>query len=373
MLRILSISLAVFAILHGLIHLMGFVAYWPLANVSDLPYKTNLLNGRLEIGASGMRIFSLVWLLAAVGWIVAGGLLALGRPSWAPLMLGAALLSLVICILDWGAAFRGGLIDLVFLVILFFVFGLRVQPAPLPAYTAAAAYPAETAPIPEGLPAPVERFYRLTYPDGRLPVYRSAVISGRGTMRIMGIRFPARVRFVHNTGYDYRHYLEGTFYGFPIFKANEHFIDGHARLELPVGVTENDPAVDSAANQGLWAEMSVYPAAYLTDERVRWEAVDETTARLYVPWQEGEQVFTVHFDPQSGRILRMETLRNRDAKSGQILWTAGSLTIPGRGSLPARDLQTATWADEGTPWLVIENDEVVYNTDVSQYILQKGP
>ena len=50
-------------------------------------------------------------------------------------------------------------------------------------------------------------------------------------------------------------------------------------------MTENDPLVDSAANQGLWAEMSVYPAAYLTDPRVRWEAVDDLTARLYIPWR----------------------------------------------------------------------------------------
>jgi hypothetical protein len=373
MVRILSVSFAVVAILHGLVHLMGFVAYWPLANVPDLPYKTSLLNGRFEVGVTGMRLFSLVWLLAALGWVVAGLLLAFGRSVWAPLMLGAALLSLVICFLDWGVAFRGALIDLVFLVGLFFVFGLRVQPAPFPAYTAASAYPAETAPIPEGLPKPVERFYRLTYPDGRLPVYRSAVISGRGTLRVMGITFPARVRFAHKAGYDYRHYLEATFYGFPILKVNEHFIDGHARLERPFGVTENDPATDSAANQGLWAEMSAYPAAYLTDERVLWEAVDNLTARLHVPWQAGEQVFTVHFDPQSGRIQRMETMRNRDAKSGLILWTAGSLSVPGRDGQPAKELQTATWADEGTPWLVIETEEIVFNSDISEYILQRGP
>jgi hypothetical protein len=373
MVRILSISFAVFAVLHGLVHLMGFVAYWPLAKIPDLPYKTSLLNGRLELGAAGVRIFSLVWLIAALCWIVAGALLAFGRPVWAPLMLGAALLSLVICILDWGAAFRGALIDLIFLVMLFFVFGLRVQPAPFPAYTAASAYPAETAPIPEGLPKPVERFYRLTYPDGQLPIYHTAVISGRGTLRIMGITLPSRFRFIHRTGYDYRHYFESTFYGFPVIKVNEHFINGRGRMDLPFGVIENDPAVDSAANQGLWAEMSIYPAAFLTDGRARWEAVDDRTARLYVPWGEGEQVFTVHFDPQTGRMLRMETLRNRDAKSGQILWTAGRFTVPGQKGQPARELQTATWADEGTPWLVMETEEIVFNTELSQYIQQKGP
>ena len=373
MIRILSISLAVIVILHGLIHLMGFVVYWPLGSIPDLPYKTSLVNGRLELGAAGMRVFSLLWLLAALGWVVAGALLISRQPAWAPVMLGATLLSLVICVLDWGVAFRGALIDLGFLVILFVVFGLRAQPGPLPEYTAAPAYPAGTAPIPAGLPAPVERFYRMTYPNGQLPVYHTAVISGRGALRIMGVTFPSRYRFVHRAGYDYRHYFESTFYGFPVMKVNEHFIGGRGRLDLPFGVVENDPLVDSAGNQGLWAEMSVYPAAFLTDGRARWEAVDDLTAKLYIPWRDGEQVFTVHFDPQTGRILRMETMRPKDAKSGLVLWTAATASMPARNGRPAKELQTATWADEGTPWLVIETEDIVFNTDISDYIRQTGP
>lgn len=373
MIRIVSITLAVIAILHGLIHLMGFVAYWPLANLPDLPYKTSLLDGRLELGAAGMRLFSLLWLLAAFIWVVAGVLLIFKHPAWASLMLGAALLSLVICILDWGVAFRGALIDLGFLLILFVVFGLRMQPAPLPEYTADPAYPVETAPLPADLPAPVERFYRLTYPDDKLPVYHTAVISGRGTLRLLGVKFPTRSRFIHRAGYDYRHYFESTFYGIPIMKVNEHFIDGHGRMDLPFGVVENDPLVNSAANQGLWAEMSVYPAIFLTDGRARWEAVDDLTARLHIPWQEGEQVFTVRFDPQTGRMLSMETMRNRDAKSGLVLWTADIDSVSARDDRPAKVKQSATWANEGTPWLILEAEDIVFNTDVSDYIRHTGP
>ena len=64
MIRILAILLAVVTGLHGLIHLMGFVAYWPLREIKDLPYKTTLLGGKLDLGAGGMRLFSVVWLVA---------------------------------------------------------------------------------------------------------------------------------------------------------------------------------------------------------------------------------------------------------------------------------------------------------------------
>jgi hypothetical protein len=286
-------------------------------------------------------------------------------------MLAATLLSLVICILDWGAAYRGALIDIALLLVLGVVFGLRVQPAPFQAYTAPAA-PVTTAPLPEGLPAPVERYYRQVYGDA-VPVYTSAVMTGRGTIRFMGVTMPARLRFTHDSGQGYRHYIEATFYGVPVFKVNEHYLDGKGRMELPFGVVENDPGVDSAANQGLWAETFVYPAYLVTDRRVRWEAVDEHTAKMFVPFRESEQEFSVNFDPQTGMLTRFTTLRYRDEKQGAIRWWGDFYYQDDENGDPLMDKLTATWEDEGTPWLVVWFEELVFNTDVSQYIRQKGP
>ena len=56
-----------------------------------------------------------------------------------------------------------------------------------------------------------------------------------------------------------------------------------------------------------------------------------------------------------------------------ILWTAGTASIPARDGSPAKELQTATWADEGTPWLIMETEAIVFNTDVADYIRQTGP
>lgn len=361
MVRVLTIVLAAVAGLHGLVHLLGFVAYWPLAQLQDLPYKTALLAGRLEVGAGGMRVFSLLWLLAAAGFVAGAVALAAGWAFWLPLMAVSALLSLVICILDWQAAFRGVWIDLAFLLILGVVNGFRVQPGPFPAYTAPSG-PASTVPLPEGLPAPVERFYRQTYGDA-VPVYHSAVFSGRGTLRFMGVTMPARLRFTHQVDRGYRHYLETTFYGMPLLKVNEHYLDGASRFELPFGVVENEPKQDSAANQGLWAEMVAYPAVFVTDPRVRWEPRDENSAILHIPYEPEEQALTVYFDPQTGAMTRIETMRYRDANGEKIRWW---------GDLAGRRWEIV-WEDEGTPWLVADIEEVILNSDVSEYIEQKGP
>jgi len=60
--RLILIAVSAIVGLHGLVHLMGFVAYWPLKEVPELAYKITFLAGRLELGASGTRIYSVFWL-----------------------------------------------------------------------------------------------------------------------------------------------------------------------------------------------------------------------------------------------------------------------------------------------------------------------
>lgn len=47
--------------IHGLIHLLGFVVPWRLAKVDGLTYKTTVLAGRLDIGERGTRVIGLLW------------------------------------------------------------------------------------------------------------------------------------------------------------------------------------------------------------------------------------------------------------------------------------------------------------------------
>jgi len=63
---------AVFVLLaHGLIHIIGTVVYLRLAEVQGFAYKTTLLGGRWNLGASGMGVFGALWAVAAVGFMVA--------------------------------------------------------------------------------------------------------------------------------------------------------------------------------------------------------------------------------------------------------------------------------------------------------------
>jgi hypothetical protein len=257
------------------------------------------------------------------------------------------------------------------LIIILAWLGLQLKPAPFPPYSGTAV-PAKTIPLPKNLPAPVERFYRTMYGDA-VPVITSAVFTGRATMRpVGGISLPARFRFTHVAGVNYRHYIEATFFGFPIMKVNERYLDGHALMELPFGTDEGEH-LNQAANLGLWSESIWMPAIFLTDPRVHWETIDDNSALLAVPFEEGQDHFIVRFDPQSGLISWFESMRYHDSKSpAKVLWMNQVVEWSTRNGKPFAASGAATWMDDGKPWAVFTVEDAAYNVDVEQYIRSKG-
>lgn len=238
--------------------------------------------------------------------------------------------------------------------------GLQVEPAPLPPPAGPAAAP-ETVPLPEGLPQPVERFYRTLYGND-LPLIESAVIGGRGTMRIGGITFPVRFRFTHETGRNYHHYIENTLFGLPVMKVNEYYTNGTARLELPFGVV-GGPKIDQGANLALWAEAVWMPAVWVTDPRAHFEPVNEHTAELVVPFGDAEERIILRFDPKTALLQEMRSMRYKGEESEKrILWlneVREWSRIDGR-LLPGT--VAIAWGDEASPWAVLTTEEVAYNT-----------
>jgi hypothetical protein len=227
-------------------------------------------------------------------------------------------------------------------------------------------------PLPADLPLPVARFYRQIYGE-RIPVIKTAIISGRGKLRLNGITFPARFRFTHITGQDYRHYIEATFYGQPLLKVNEYFLNGSSRFELIFG-TSKGPKIDQGANLALWAEAIWMPAVWVTDPQVRWEPVDAHTALLFVPFGAEWEQFLVRFDPQTGLIDLLESMRYKGEESkNKTLWLNQVLKWDLTGKNPTPEMTAITWFDEGKPWAVFTTEEVVYHLDVAAYIQEKGP
>jgi hypothetical protein len=235
--------------------------------------------------------------------------------------------------------------------------GLSVTP-PSFAVTPPQAAKGETIRLPQNLPTPVERFYRQLYGE-QIPVIQTAILSGRGWMRPLGLgglTFPMRFRFTHTAGQAYRHYIELTFFGLPLLKVNEYYVNGKERMVMPWGMEEHNPKLDQAGNLGMWAEaLEWFPALLLTDPRVQWEPIDEVTALLVVPFGATQERFVVRFDPASGQVQSWEGMRYRNGSGEKLLWINGA------------------WFDMGVPWVNFKVEEMVFNAQVDTSFAAQGP
>ena len=112
-------AFAFFLLIHGIAHLPGFVVPWRLATLTEMPYKTTLLNGAVDAGPVGARVIGLLWLLAGLGCVATAVAALRGIPGWPAFALGVLGLSLALSVLGWPDSGMGLVINLGLLAILF--------------------------------------------------------------------------------------------------------------------------------------------------------------------------------------------------------------------------------------------------------------
>jgi hypothetical protein len=148
------------------------------------------------------------------------------------------------------------------------------------------------------------------------------VLIGHGRVRQFGIWLPTRFAMIHNAGKDYRHYFEATFFGIPVLKINEGYIDGQSFFESPMGTYYNDANSNQGANLALWAEGAWFPSLWISDARAHWQAIDDTTAALFVPYGKGRGEFNRAFQSakRAGVLMQEMTVTAPPATPKRVLW-----------------------------------------------------
>ncbi|MDX2141186.1 MAG: DUF6544 family protein [Chloroflexota bacterium] len=248
--------------------------------------------------------------------------------------------------------------------------GLRV-PAPAFPSDESAGTATTNIPIPTGLPAPVERFARVVYGD-MLPQAQMARVSGHATVTMNGITMPARFRFSYDMARGHYHEIQVTWFALPVMSIHERYLDGHAILDIPIiGRVENDPNTDAASRQGFWAELLAWvPALAIGDPRVRWQAIDDTSARMYVPGADDADAFTLHFDPATGYMTELRAMRYSDSEQRRR-WQPSALKWDDLHGTPTMVRSSIHW-DDDAPWVMWDVEDVVLGANVSARLERFG-
>ena len=112
---VFQVVAAAIVAIHGLIHLIGFVVPWGIAQVQGFPYRTTALDGAVALGDAGARAVGVVWLVCAVGFVVAGVGIWRGY-AWAlPLTAILAVVSVALCVLGLPEAVAGIVVNVAIL------------------------------------------------------------------------------------------------------------------------------------------------------------------------------------------------------------------------------------------------------------------
>ena len=111
--RAAAVVAAVIIAAHGLAHLMGVALLWKLGQPGALRYADVVP----AAGSTPAYLVGGLWLVAAVLFVAAAALLAVGRPAWRPVALAAVAVSVPVIGLAPGQAVAGLVVDGLVLVL----------------------------------------------------------------------------------------------------------------------------------------------------------------------------------------------------------------------------------------------------------------
>lgn len=121
------IAFAVFLVLHGFAHLVGFAGSWGLS--AGIVPQTALLNGRIPLGIEAVRMMGILWAVLAAAFVFAAVGVARQEPWWATATIVIASASFTMCVLGLPDAKIGVFVNVVIIAAVLLLLLLRSGPA----------------------------------------------------------------------------------------------------------------------------------------------------------------------------------------------------------------------------------------------------
>lgn len=313
----MRVALAVLLLIHGAIHVLGFVRAFGLARLSALRGET-----LFELPASFERPVGVLWLVACVLLVVAAAMLLPRVTGWWYLAAAGAIVSQVLVVHAWPEAKIGTLPNVIVLFAAVLAWAdarfqsdgdaaVRRLLGSVPPSPAAVVTRAELS----VLPAPVRRWLEASGVVGR-PRVRSAHLRQRGGLRtspdqaFMPAEAEQHVSIVDVPGFVWR--VRVVMKGVLPIAGRDTYLDGRGRMTIAAAslvplVDADGPAIDQGTLLRFLAEIVWFPSAALSPY-LRWEAGDDTSARATMTYRGVIGTALFHVDAE-GRFVRLTAQR----------------------------------------------------------------
>jgi len=340
----MRIAFAVLLVLHGLIHLFGFVKGFGLVEVAALELPSSRLEGAF-------------WLLAAVGFVVWAVMLFVAPSRWWLVGAPVLLISEALIVLVWGDAKFGTILNVIALVPLV-VAMLQASPVGF-----RSRYRKATAEHLAQLSAPArlvtEAELEPLPPLVRTYLRRSGIV---GKPHVEGFRARFHGRFRRDLGASWMDFtseqhnfvdpsarlffMEAWLAGVPI-EGLHVFAGSEARMQVRVAsifdvVDGRGPEMNQGETVTIFNDLCVMAPAALLDVAVRWTTLDERSVRGEL--RRGEQTISavLTFDQEGDLVdfVSGDRFLSTDGKTfRQLPWSTpmsdrrdfGGVRLPSRG------------------------------------------
>ncbi|HDR88621.1 MAG TPA: hypothetical protein ENN63_03195 [Bacteroidetes bacterium] len=363
---------------HGLIHLMGFIQGWDLGKVDQLSGNTLVPLNKNLLRAAGTG-----WLLATLLFLTAGAGYILEKDGWCIPALAGVVLSQILIVLYWQDAKFGTAANLIILTVTIVGMGNTTfhRMANRELKELCSGIPEETRTVQseslKNLPFPVRQWMEKSGVPGS-PEIRSVYVKQEGEMRttpegkwmplkaeqyfrtdMPGFIWIADVKaapLIHLAGRD--KYMNGK---------------GHMLIKLLSLVTVADASgrhIDQGTLLRYLGETIWFPTVTLSPY-ITWESIDSLSARATMAWGEIQASGTFLFNEQ-GEITGFEADRYYTRKEGPTLerWLVEvdtDQTIESAGIRIPAGVRVTWKLDSGDfTWYRMTIKELQYNTGIPE-------
>ncbi|MDZ7370699.1 MAG: hypothetical protein ONB12_05985 [candidate division KSB1 bacterium] len=329
-------------LLHGQIHLLGFLKSFGFTALNELPLTISRRQG-------------LLWAAAETLFSLAAVLFLLRLPAWWAIAAVAALLSQALILSAWEAAKFGTLVNLVIFLVALVAWASWSYEASYrrDVKTALAGVPKKAELLTEeeaaGLPKPVRKYLHYVGVFGREKVtYFKAVFEGQ-LRQEKGDWFEIRSeQYNFFTDEPSRlFFIKAVMKGLPV-QGYHAYRNGEATMRIKL--FSLIPIIDAAGEEmnvsetvTLLNDLCLMAPATLIDPRFRWEEIDDRTAKVYLSIN-GMTVSALLMFDDNGRLLNFVS-EDRYALSGKtfrrLRWSTpiseyvelNGLRLPGKAEM----------------------------------------